>query len=95
MQQRILVIEDNPADAAIIHIYFEETAFGHTIFQADSLKRGFGIMREHSIDLVLLDLTLTDSIGFSTLEKFLTEFPNVPVIVMTGLNNEILGVQCV
>lgn len=95
MQQRILVIEDNPADAAIIHIYFEETAFGHTIFQADSLKRGFGILREHSIDLVLLDLTLTDSIGFSTLEKFLAEFPNVPVIVMTGLNNEILGVQCV
>ncbi len=95
MQQRVLVIEDNPADAAIIHIYFEETAFGHTIFQADSLKRSFEILREQSIDLVLLDLSLTDSIGFSTLEKFLAEFPNVPVIVMTGLNNEILGVQCV
>lgn len=95
MQQRILVIEDNPADAAIIHIYFEESAFGHTIFQADSLKRGFEILREHSIDLVLLDLTLTDSFGFNTVEKFLAEFPNVPVIVMTGLKNEILGVQCV
>ena len=95
MQQRILVIEDNPADAAIIHIYFEESAFGHTIFQAESLKRGFEILREHSIDLVLLDLTLTDSFGFNTVEKFLAEFPNVPVIVMTGLKNEILGVQCV
>jgi len=95
MQQRILVIEDNPADAAIIHIYFEESAFGHTIFQADSLKRGFEILHEHSIDLVLLDLTLTDSFGFNTVEKFLAEFPNVPVIVMTGLKNEILGVQCV
>jgi CheY-like chemotaxis protein len=95
MQQRILVIEDNPADAAIIHIYFEETAFGHTIYQADSLKRGFEILREHSIDLVLLDLTLTDSFGFNTVEKFLAEFPHIPVIVLTGLNNEILGVQCV
>lgn len=95
IQQRILVIEDNPADAAIIHIYFEEAAFGHTIFQADSLKRGFEILREQPIDLVLLDLTLTDSFGFHTVEKYLAEFPQVPVIVMTGLNNEILGVQCV
>jgi DNA-binding response OmpR family regulator len=94
MQQRILVIEDNPADAAIIQIYLEEAAFGHVIFKADSLRQGFQILRDHEIDLVLLDLSLTDSIGFSTLEKYLAEFPNIPVIVMTGLNNDIVGVQC-
>jgi DNA-binding response OmpR family regulator len=94
MQQLILVIEDNPADAAIIHIYLEEAAFGHVIFKADSLRQGFQILRDHEIDLVLLDLSLTDSIGFSTLEKYLAEFPNIPVIVMTGLNNDIVGVQC-
>ncbi len=95
MQQRILVIEDNPADAALIHIYLEEAAFGHVIFQADSLKRGFEIIQSHAIDLVLLDLSLTDSIGFGTLEKYLAEYPRIPVIVMTGLNNDIVGVQCV
>lgn len=95
MQQRILVIEDNPADAAIINIYLEEAAFGHVLFQADSLRKGFQILRENEIHLVLLDLSLTDSIGFNTLEKYLVEFPGVPVIVMTGLNNDIVGVQCV
>ncbi|MBX2929969.1 MAG: response regulator [Saprospiraceae bacterium] len=95
MQQRILIIEDNPADAAIINLYLEEAAFGHVLFQADSLRGGFQILRENEIHLVLLDLSLTDSIGFSTLEKYLAEFSSVPAIVMTGLNNDIVGVQCV
>ncbi len=95
MQQRILVIEDNPADAAIIHIYLEEAAFGHVIHQADSLRKGFEILNRKPVDLALLDLSLTDSTGFGTLEKFLKEFPHIPVIVMTGLNNDIVGVQCV
>ncbi len=95
MKQHILVIEDNPADAAIIRIYLEEASFGHKIHQADSLKGGFKILNETDIDIVLLDLSLTDSVGFSTLEKFLAAFPQVPVIVMTGLKNDIVGVQCV
>ncbi len=95
MPQRILVIEDNPADATLIRLYLEELALGYDILEADSLRDGFALIDQQDIDLVLLDLSLTDSIGFGTLEKFLRECPNIPVIVMTGLNNDIVGVQCV
>ncbi len=95
MPQRILVIEDNPADATLIRIYLEELAPGYDIFEANSLRDGFALIDQQEIDLVLLDLSLTDSMGFSTLEKFLHQCPDTPVIVMTGLNNDIVGVQCV
>lgn len=95
MPQRILVIEDNPADATLIRIYLEESALGYDILEADSLRDGFALIDQREIDLVLLDLSLTDSVGFGTLEKFLHQCPGIPVIVMTGLNNDIVGVQCV
>lgn len=95
MQPKILLIEDNPADAALIGIYLEEAAFGQVVSLADSLGKGFELLKKNAIDIVLLDLSLTDSSGFGTLEKFLGEFPHIPVIVLTGLNNDIVGVRCV
>ena len=45
--------------------------------------------------MVLLDLTLPDSTGFKTLSNFLEKVPNIPVIVLTGINNEIVGNQAI
>lgn len=92
---RILVIEDNPADAEIIRIYLDEAGFKHRFFHSPSLQDGVNIINEHEIDLVLLDLSINDSVGFSTLKNYLREAPHVPVIILTGNKNEIVGMQSV
>jgi len=59
------------------------------------LGGGLDIIAENHIDLVLLDLSLIDSVGFNTVRKFVDEAPDIPVVVLTGMKNEIIGIQSV
>lgn len=95
MTSKILVIEDNPADVEIIRVFLEEAAFKHKFYHSVTFSEGINILNENEIDLVLLDLSLGDSIGFNTLKNFVIKAPNVPVVVMTGNNNEVVGIQSV
>ncbi len=91
----ILVIEDYPPDVVLLKAYLQEASFKHNFFHSSTLQEGFDILKENEIDLVLLDLSLADSAGFNTLRKYLKESPDVPVIVMTGMRNEVVGMQSV
>lgn len=91
----ILVIEDNYPDVVILKVYLEEAAFKTNFFHTTTLQEGLEIIKDNHIDLVLLDLSLADTAGFITLKKYLTEAPDVPVIVMTGMKNEVVGIQSV
>lgn len=93
--EHILVIEDNMADAELIRIYLDDAGFKHKFYHSTSLKGGVDILQEHKIDIVLLDLSLQDTMGFSTLKSYLEKAAHVPVIILTGNNNEIVGMQSV
>jgi signal transduction histidine kinase len=49
--------------------------------------------RQRRFDLVLLDLSLPDSIGLETLKEFRAAIPDIPVVVLTGLDDEDLALQ--
>lgn len=91
----ILLIEDNKADADLIQIYLSDVGFRYEFYHTDSLVEGFDLINTRDIEIVLLDLSLTDSSGFKTLSKFLDKVNYLPVIVMTGQNNEIIGNQSI
>ncbi|MEM9821475.1 MAG: response regulator [Bacteroidota bacterium] len=91
----ILLIEDNPGDAHLIEMYMKDSSVKHEFYHAESFFDGADLLNNQEISLVLLDLSLPDSNGFKTLTSFLDKFPNTPVIVLTGLNNEIIGNQAV
>lgn len=91
----ILLIEDNPGDAQLVKIYMKDAAFKYELFLAETLFEGQDIISRQEIDIVLLDLSLPDTQGFKTLNLYLEKVPNVPVIVLTGVNNEIVGYQAV
>ena len=91
----VLLIEDNPADAALTKLYLEESSQKLDIFQCESLFEGVNLIGNKEIDLVLLDLSLPDTSGFKTLTKYLEKVPHIPVVVLTGINNEIIGNQAV
>jgi signal transduction histidine kinase/response regulator of citrate/malate metabolism len=92
---QILYIEDNPGDANLVKIYLKTAGVKHDLHLSDTFYEGIEIAEENPIDLVFLDLSLPDSHGFKTLTNFLAKFPKIPVIVMTGLNDDVVGNQSI
>lgn len=91
----ILLIEDNEADAHLTKMYLEDTSHKLDVYHAETFYEGMNIMNEKDVDIVLLDLSLPDSSGFKTLTRYMEKVSHIPVIVMTGINNEIIGNQSV
>jgi len=92
---KILLIEDNPGDVKLMEQLLQKASFRHDLYISDSLYEAFEKLRANSFDLVLLDLSLPDSTGFKTLTAYIEAFPKIPVVVLTGINNEIVGSQSV
>ena len=92
----ILLIEDNPGDVKLIQTYLLDAAFKTDLVHAETFMEAVDILSmRDDVECVLLDLTLPDSAGFRTLSKLLEKVSSVPIIVLTGINNEIVGNQAV
>ena len=59
------------------------------------LKHALLYLREASVDAVLLDLSLPDSSGIDTFERVREQFPEVPVVILSGLEDEELAIEIV
>jgi signal transduction histidine kinase/CheY-like chemotaxis protein len=93
---RVLLIEDNIGDARLVELLLEESdTIDCEIVNKTSLAEGMAALEEESFDAILLDLSLPDSRGFETLEKFMSRFPDENVIVLTGLKDKKLGIDAV
>jgi PAS domain S-box-containing protein len=93
---KILLIEDNPADARLVQEWLKEA--GVEQFQlehADRLDTGLKFLNEKSFDAVLLDLGLPDSQGLGALKAVRAQAPATPVVVLTGLSDEAVGMKAV
>lgn len=93
---KVLLVEDNPGDARLAQEYMrEDPHFQVTCDAATSLAEGLEKVRENAYDVVLLDLTLPDSTGFATFEKFYAEASQLPIIVLSGQEDELLAREIV
>jgi DNA-binding response OmpR family regulator/signal transduction histidine kinase len=91
----ILLIEDNPEDKKTAEKFLSEAGIKYDLYYADTLYEGTSFLEKTPVELVLLELNLRDSAGFKTLATYLERAPKTPVIVMTSLNNEIIGNQAI
>jgi len=94
---KVLLIEDNPGDARLVELLLlESDLLNCKINNKTSLSDGITALEEEDdFAAILLDLTLPDSRGFETLERLLEKFPDVNVIVLTGLSDKSLGLKAV
>jgi len=93
---KVLLIEDNPADAQLImEILREEPENAMEILQASNLADGLQALERGGIDVVLLDLTLTDSSGHNTFAMLAKHVPTMPVIVLTAMDDKELAIRIV
>jgi len=90
----ILLIEDNIGDARLIKEFLGEVT--GSIFELDSVDRLSEAM-EHldGKDAILLDLALPDSVGLDTFKKIHSYAPTIPIIVLTGTDDDALAFKAV
>ncbi|MBI2923411.1 MAG: response regulator, partial [Planctomycetes bacterium] len=93
----VLLVEDSSGDAAWIRDSLKRIASGAGVLLGHSPTLGEALERlgRGGIDVVLLDLNLPDATGLETLRKLGGRFPEVPVVVLTGLHDEEAGLAAV
>ncbi len=92
----LLLIEDSPDDAALIRDVLEQSPmFRSTVEHQVRLEKGIVRLAEGGIDVVLLDFSLPDSFGIDTFRRLHYAHPEIPVIVLTGLDDDQLALQAV
>ena len=91
---RVLLIEDNPGDARLIRELLAEAAIATFSLECvDRLSAGLKRLSEGGIDVILLDLGLPDSQGLDTFATIYDQVRHVPIVVLTGLDDETLAIQ--
>jgi PAS domain S-box-containing protein len=92
----ILVIEDNRQEMALLRAALSDvTSATIRVEQADRLSAAFSRLDAGGIDAILLDLNLPDSDGLDTLARVQARVPEVPIVILTGLDDERLATDCV
>lgn len=85
----ILLFEDNPGDAGLIEEMLEEFAsFPYEFKNVETLNEGLSLLKEHPFDVILSDLRLPDSDGIDTFLDIYAVNPRIPIIILTGMNDE-------
>ncbi|MBC8171762.1 MAG: response regulator, partial [Anaerolineae bacterium] len=93
---RILLIEDNPGDARLIRtMLLDQGSTDFALHCVETLQEAVLYSQEQSVNVILLDLSLPDSFGIDTLLKALNDMPDKAIIVLTGFDDQRLGVQAV
>ncbi len=89
---QVLVIEDNLGDARLVKEALSEvTGTRFVLLFADRLSAGIDRLREGGVDVVLLDLGLPDAKGFAGIAGIQAEVPAVPIVVLTGSDDQAIA----
>ena len=93
---KVLIVEDEPA---MVNLYqrmlktSEKISFEVT--WADCLAKSLECQKDEASDLILLDLSLPDSRGFNSFVKVKEHAQSVPIIILTGADDEVMALQAV
>lgn len=93
---RILVIEDNPADAALIREQLRECGEARfELLYAARASAARTMLQSPGLDLILADLGLPDAQGIESFRVIRAMAPSIPIVVLTGLHDDAIGLMAV
>jgi FixJ family two-component response regulator len=90
---KILVIDDNPGDFALVEDFLFEQIETPVVFMAHSYKSAQRFLNNNKYDIILLDLSLPDKTGEPLIRDIIELGANTPVIVLTGYVDFSFGVK--
>jgi len=90
-QPSILVVDDNPDLARLVAALLEES--GMSARRVSSGKEALHALEEAYFDLVLSDVKMPEMDGLELLERMRSDFPEIPVVLLTGFGTVEMAVQ--
>jgi diguanylate cyclase (GGDEF)-like protein len=92
----ILLVEDNPGDVRLVEELLRAAwVVAGSVDHVSSVEDAIGRVAEDVPACILLDLSLPDAQGLGTLERVRDAHPSVPIVVLTGTDDEAQAVQAV
>lgn len=94
---RVLLIEDDEDDVFLIKDMLAEVSpkVQVTLTCTGRLETGLNLLAREEIDAILLDLNLPDSRGLDTLKRLSPRESKIPIVVLTGLDDEQTAIEAV
>ncbi len=92
---RVLLVEDNVPYAVLLRDHLAHATERFEVTHVERMAEAVQRLRNGDFDAVLLDLSLPDSRGLATLEQATTLRSRLPIIVLTGLNDEAVATEAV
>jgi len=93
---RVLLVEDSASDAVLLQEHLLDVGFERfEVTHVERLTEALDRLGKQTFDVVLLDLSLPDSCGVETLLRTQREAPGVPLVVLTGLSDQMLAIEAV
>jgi len=96
----VLLVEDNPGDAELLRDLLTEPSAAEddappVVLHAERVRDACAMLASEPVDVVLLDLTLPDARGLDTVQRVHDAAPHLPIVILTGLDDEALAVRAV
>lgn len=88
----LLLVEDSDADAdTVTHFLSQDDGPSFRFERQDTVAKARAYLTTNCPDVILLDLTLPDSAGLVTVQQVHDAAPDVPIVVLTGIDSESIG----
>jgi two-component system, cell cycle response regulator len=92
----VLLVEDNPAEAFVARrILADAEDPSPTVETEDRLAGAIQRLARGGVDVIVLDLSLPDSEGLDSFERLRREAPGVPLVILSGLEDQAIAVEAV
>ena len=93
---QVLLIEDNPGDARLVRLMLAEgVSPGYATTHVTHLGEAIKHIRTTPPEVILLDISLPDAQGFQTFARVCEEAPTIPIVLLTGVDNQDLASEVV
>lgn len=96
MSIKVLLIEDNPADARLVQEMLRD---GHVqscrLDHVSRLGEGLDLLEREGFDVLLLDLSLPDAHGIESLQAVQDAAPSLPIVILSGQKDDELALKAV
>ncbi|MDC0831549.1 ATP-binding protein [Geitlerinema sp. CS-897] len=99
---KLLLVEDNAADAQLMRKLLaadggsergSRERVQYELSWVETLQDARGAIAQQSFDAILLDLSLPDSVGLETIATIAADAPDIPIVVLTGLDSEEIAAE--
>lgn len=93
---RVLLVEDSPSDARLMQqILLDSRSHAFEVDIVERLDEALARIKAERFDVVLLDLGLPDCTGIETLVRASAAAPQIPIVVLTGADDEAVSLEAI